>query len=85
MNIKLLRPADFSERLREHGVDKKFFVQKMCNLCRDENDLRSANKSYSVKEAIYCSSSIMCLAFSNIHAAVFLSGVLMPCTTAFLI
>jgi hypothetical protein len=34
MNIKLLRPADFNEKLRERGVDKKVTVQKNQDLQR---------------------------------------------------
>jgi len=30
MNIKLLRPADFNNKLRKHGVDRKATVQKVC-------------------------------------------------------
>lgn len=30
MNIKLLRPADFNNKLRKHGVDRKVTVQKVC-------------------------------------------------------
>ena len=41
MNIKLLRPADFNGKLREHGVAKKLTVQKICKVCRDEKDIRS--------------------------------------------
>jgi hypothetical protein len=41
MNIKLLRPADFNERLRDHGVNKRITVQKICKTCKDENDLRA--------------------------------------------
>ena len=40
MNIKLLRPADFNAKLREHGVDKKVTVQKICRVCRNEKDVR---------------------------------------------
>ena len=40
MNIKLLRPADFNSKLREHGVDKKVTVQKICRICKDEKDVR---------------------------------------------
>jgi len=41
MNIKLLRPADFNSKLREHGVDKKLTVQKICRVCKDEKDVRA--------------------------------------------
>ena len=41
MNIRLLRPADFNSKLREHGVDKKATAQKICRVCRDEKDVRS--------------------------------------------
>jgi len=40
MNIRLLRPADFNSKLREHGVDKKVTVQKICRVCKDEKDVR---------------------------------------------
>jgi len=40
MNIKLLRPADFNCKLKEHRVDKKVTVQKICRVCKDENDVR---------------------------------------------
>ena len=40
MNIELLKPSDFNEKLREHGVDKKVTVQKVCRICRDEKDVR---------------------------------------------
>jgi len=40
MNIKLLRPADFNSKLREHRVDRKVTVQKICRVCRDEKDVR---------------------------------------------
>lgn len=42
MNIRLLRPADFNSKLREHGVDKKVTVQKVCRVCKDEKDVRFA-------------------------------------------
>jgi len=42
MNIKLLKPADFNGKLREHGVDKKVTIQKICRVCRDEKDVRIA-------------------------------------------
>ena len=41
MNVKLLRPADFNERLREHGVEKIVTVQKICRCCRDEKQVRA--------------------------------------------
>jgi ASC-1-like (ASCH) protein len=40
INIKLLRPADFNSKLREHGIDKRVTVQRICRACRDEDDLR---------------------------------------------
>jgi DNA-binding MarR family transcriptional regulator len=40
MNIKLLRPADFNERLQEHGVDKRTTVQKMCRAAKDETQVK---------------------------------------------
>jgi hypothetical protein len=27
--------------LREHGVDRKVTVQKICKMCRDEKDIRA--------------------------------------------
>jgi len=41
MNIKLLRPADFNIKLREHGVDRKVTVQKICRVGKDEKDVRA--------------------------------------------
>jgi DNA-binding MarR family transcriptional regulator len=40
MNIKLLRPADFNEKLRVHGVDKRITAQRICRLARNETQLR---------------------------------------------
>jgi DNA-binding MarR family transcriptional regulator len=40
MNIKLLRPADFNDKLREHGVEKTTTVQKICKTCKDEKQTR---------------------------------------------
>ena len=40
MNIRLLKPADFNSKFREHGVDKKVTVQKICRVCKDEKDVR---------------------------------------------
>jgi len=40
MNIQLLKPSDFNSMLREHGVDKKVTVQKICRLCRNEKEVR---------------------------------------------
>lgn len=40
MNIKLLRPVDFNQKLREHGVNKTLTVQKICRIARDETELR---------------------------------------------
>lgn len=42
MNIRLLRPADFNGKLREHGADRKVTVQKFCRVCKGEKDVRSA-------------------------------------------
>jgi hypothetical protein len=39
-NIKLLRPADFNERLRKHDVDKRMTVQRICKACRGEQQVR---------------------------------------------
>lgn len=41
MNIKLLRPADFNSKLREHSVDKKVTVQRVSRFSRDEKDVRT--------------------------------------------
>jgi len=40
MNVKLLRPADFNTKLREHGVAKKVTAQKVCRVCKSERDVR---------------------------------------------
>jgi hypothetical protein len=40
MNIKLLRPADFNKKLREHGVDKRTMVQRICRIAKDEKQVR---------------------------------------------
>lgn len=40
MNIKLLMPADFNERLRKQGVGKSLTVQKICRVCNDEKQVR---------------------------------------------
>jgi DNA-binding MarR family transcriptional regulator len=40
MNIKLLRPADFNEKLRDHGIDKRLTTQSICRICRDEREIR---------------------------------------------
>lgn len=42
MNIGLLRPADFNEKLREHKIDKRLTIQKICRVCKDENEVRDA-------------------------------------------
>lgn len=39
MNVKLLRPADFDSKLREHGVDRMVTVQKLCRICRDKKQV----------------------------------------------
>ena len=41
MNIKLLKPADFNSKLREHSVDRKVTVQKICRVCKDEKQTRT--------------------------------------------
>lgn len=41
MDIKLLRPVGFNAKLREHGVDRKVTVQKICRICKDEKDVRT--------------------------------------------
>ena len=40
LNIQLLKPSDFNSKLREHGVDKKVTVQKICRACTDEEEAR---------------------------------------------
>ena len=45
MNIKLLRPADFNEKLHEQGTEKKVTVQKICKACRNEKQVREAMES----------------------------------------
>jgi hypothetical protein len=40
LNIKLLRSADFNVKLHEQGVEKRVTVQKLCELCRDEAQVR---------------------------------------------
>lgn len=40
MNIKLLRPVDLNEKLRERDVDKKVSVQKIYRIFRDERQVR---------------------------------------------
>ena len=40
MNIKLLRPAEFNEKLRECEADKRMTVRKICKACRDEAQVR---------------------------------------------
>jgi hypothetical protein len=57
MNIKLLRPADFNEKLREQGVDKRVTVQKVCRICKDEKQIRETldqlwNQSKKAQEVL---------------------------------
>jgi hypothetical protein len=40
MNVKLLRPADFNEKLRQHGVDNSTTVQRICRIAKDEKQVR---------------------------------------------
>ena len=40
MNIKLLRPTDFNERLRKQGISKSLTVQRICKICKDEKEVR---------------------------------------------
>jgi hypothetical protein len=40
MNVRLLRPADFNEKLRDHGIDKRLTTQRICRICRDEREVR---------------------------------------------
>ena len=42
MNVKLLRPANFSSKLRQQGVAKKVTVQKICKVCKHEKNVRRA-------------------------------------------
>jgi hypothetical protein len=42
MNIKLLRPADFNECIRERGIDNRLTVQEVCRVCKDEGEVRDA-------------------------------------------
>ena len=57
MNITLLRPADFNEKLREQGVEKKVTVQKVCKICKDEKQIREVldqlwNQSKKAQEVL---------------------------------
>jgi len=40
INIRLLRPTDFNEKLREMGIDKNSTVQKICRACSNEKQVR---------------------------------------------
>ena len=40
MNVQLLKPSDLNKRLQEHGVELKVTVQKICRICRNENQVR---------------------------------------------
>jgi len=42
MNVRLLRPADFNEKLRDHGIDKRLTTQRICRICRDEREVRES-------------------------------------------
>jgi hypothetical protein len=58
MNIRLLRPADFNEKLREHKIDKRLTIQKICRVCKDENEVRDAldnvwNEPMKMEEVIF--------------------------------
>jgi len=35
------RPADFNSKLREHGIDRKVTVQRICRVCKDEKEIRT--------------------------------------------
>jgi DNA-binding MarR family transcriptional regulator len=58
MNIRLLRPTDFNEKLREHKIDKRLTVQKICRVCKDENEVRHAlgnvwNEPMKMEEVLF--------------------------------
>ena|SRR3972149_6575923 len=40
LNLKLLRPSDFNEKLRERSVDKRVTVQRVCRTCSNEKQVR---------------------------------------------
>jgi hypothetical protein len=40
MEMQLLKAADFNEKLREKGCQKKVTVQKVCKIAKDEEDVR---------------------------------------------
>ena len=57
MNVKLLRPADFNSKLREHGVEKTVTVQSICRVCSGEKQVRklldeSWNKPAKAQEGL---------------------------------
>ena len=60
LNIQLLKPSDFNSKLREHGVEKKVTVQKICRTCKDEKQIREVldevwrtfSKSESILSAV---------------------------------
>ena len=40
MNIQILKAADFNEKLRERGVPKRVTIQRICKVCKDEDEVR---------------------------------------------
>ena len=40
MNIQLLKAADLNKKLHEHSTSTKTTVQKICRICRDEDETR---------------------------------------------
>jgi len=57
MNIKLLRPADFNKKLREHGVDKRTTVQRHVELAETKEMSESSwieyGKSRVMPKSVY--------------------------------
>jgi len=41
LNVELLRPADFNDKLRERRRDRSLTVQKICRICKDESETRA--------------------------------------------
>lgn len=53
MNIKLLRLADFNEKLRKKGIDKRLTVQKICRFCREEEEIRGTlDRIWSERQSV---------------------------------
>ena len=40
MNIQLLKASDFNGKLRDRGCEKRFTVQKICRVAKDEKEVR---------------------------------------------